>query len=60
MNNWNLFFKDSLAIIKDNDTALQTTRNYGDDVWRLSALEIAFSGGMILGGRIAENKWDLN
>lgn len=31
-------------------TPLQTTRNYGDDIWRLSALEIAFSGGMILGG----------
>lgn len=31
-------------------TPLQTTRSYGDDVWRLSALEIAFSGGMILGG----------
>ncbi len=33
-------------------TPLQTTRSYGDDVWRLSALEIAFSGGMMLGGAI--------
>ncbi len=31
-------------------TPLQTTRSYGDDVWRLSALEVAFSGGMIFGG----------
>lgn len=33
-------------------TPLQTTRNYGDDVWRLSALEIAFSSGMMLGGGV--------
>lgn len=33
-------------------TPLQITRSYGDDVWRLSALEIAFSSGMILGGVI--------
>ncbi len=25
-------------------------RNFGDEVWRLSAIEIAFSGGMMLGG----------
>ncbi len=27
-------------------------RSYGEEVWRLSALEIAFSGGMMLGGGI--------
>ncbi len=27
-------------------------RNFGDEVWRLSAIEIAFSGGMMLGGFI--------
>jgi len=27
-------------------------RNFGDEVWRLSAIEIAFSGGMMLGGLI--------
>ena len=31
-------------------TPLQVARSYGDDVWRLSGLEIAFSGGMMLGG----------
>lgn len=31
-------------------TPLQTVRNFGDEVWRLSALEIAFSLGMIAGG----------
>lgn len=31
-------------------TPLQVTRNFGDDVWRLSAIEIAFSIGMMLGG----------
>jgi len=31
-------------------TPLQTARKFGEDVWRLSALEIAFSGGMMLGG----------
>jgi DHA3 family macrolide efflux protein-like MFS transporter len=29
---------------------LQVTRNFGDDIWRLSAIEIAFAGGMMLGG----------
>jgi DHA3 family macrolide efflux protein-like MFS transporter len=33
-------------------TPLQTVRSYGDDLWRLSALEITFSSGMILGGFI--------
>ena len=31
-------------------TPLQVTRNYGGDVWRLSAIEIVFSVGMLLGG----------
>jgi DHA3 family macrolide efflux protein-like MFS transporter len=31
-------------------TPLQTARTFGDDVWRLTALEIAFSLGMLLGG----------
>jgi DHA3 family macrolide efflux protein-like MFS transporter len=31
-------------------TPLQVTRNFGDDVWRLSAIEIAFFIGMTAGG----------
>lgn len=31
-------------------TPLQTARSFGDDVWRLTALEVAFSIGMIIGG----------
>jgi DHA3 family macrolide efflux protein-like MFS transporter len=31
-------------------TPLQVTRNFGEDVWRLTAIELAFSGGMVLGG----------
>lgn len=31
-------------------TPLQVTRSFGDDVWRLSMIEIAFSIGMMLGG----------
>ncbi|KAB7672607.1 MFS transporter [Bacillus sp. B1-b2] len=31
-------------------TPLQVTRSYGDDVWRLTAIEIAFSIGMMIGG----------
>lgn len=31
-------------------TPLQTTRSYGSDVWRLTAIEVAFSGGMMIGG----------
>ncbi len=31
-------------------TPLQVARTYGDDVWRLTAIEIAFSVGMMLGG----------
>lgn len=31
-------------------TALQVTRSFGDEVWRLTAIEVAFSGGMMLGG----------
>ncbi|HYE12414.1 MAG TPA: MFS transporter [Patescibacteria group bacterium] len=33
-------------------TPLQVTRTFGDDVWRLTAIEITFSIGMILGGVI--------
>ena len=31
-------------------TPLQVARSFGDDVWRLTAIEIAFSGGMMVGG----------
>ena len=31
-------------------TPLQVTRNFGAELWRLSAIEIAFAGGMMLGG----------
>lgn len=31
-------------------TPLQVTRTFGDDVWRLTAIEITFSLGMTLGG----------
>ncbi len=31
-------------------TPLQTARRFGPDVWRLSAIEIAFSAGMAAGG----------
>lgn len=33
-------------------TPLQVTRNYGEDLWRLSAIEIAFSIGMMFGGML--------
>ncbi|MCB8817473.1 MFS transporter [Desulfosporosinus shakirovi] len=33
-------------------TPLQVARSFGDDVWRLTAIEITFSVGMILGGLI--------
>jgi MFS transporter, DHA3 family, macrolide efflux protein len=31
-------------------TPLQVTRSFGDDVWRLTAIEVTFSIGMMLGG----------
>lgn len=31
-------------------TPLQVVRNFGDEVWRLGAIEVAFSVGMIAGG----------
>ncbi|GHU62994.1 MFS transporter [Clostridia bacterium] len=37
-------------------TPLQTARTFGDDVWRLTAIEISFSFGMVLGG-IAISIW---
>jgi MFS transporter, DHA3 family, macrolide efflux protein len=33
-------------------TPLQVTRSFGDDVWRLTAIEIAWSIGMMVGGGI--------
>ncbi len=33
-------------------TPLQVTRTFGNDVWRLTAIEIVFSAGMTLGGII--------
>ncbi len=33
-------------------TPLQVTRSFGGDVWRLTAIEIAFSAGMMLGGGV--------
>ncbi|MDR0332657.1 MAG: MFS transporter [Dysgonamonadaceae bacterium] len=39
-------FVSPLAIL----TPLLTTRNFGPELWLLSAIEITFAGGMILGG----------
>ncbi|MDL2312461.1 MFS transporter [Bacteroidales bacterium OttesenSCG-928-B11] len=39
-------FMSPLSIL----TPLQVTRNFGPELWRLSAIEIVFSGGCILGG----------
>lgn len=33
-------------------TPLQVTRSFGDDIWRLTAIELAFSIGMMTGGGI--------
>lgn len=33
-------------------TPLQVTRTFGNDVWRLTAVEVTFSVGMILGGLV--------
>ncbi|MDR2808502.1 MAG: MFS transporter [Spirochaetaceae bacterium] len=41
-----LFFFSPAALL----TPLQVARNFGSDVWRLSAIEIAFSIGMMAGG----------
>ncbi|MDR0732410.1 MAG: MFS transporter [Treponema sp.] len=41
-----LFFFAPAALL----TPLQVTRNFGGDVWRLSAIEITFSLGMMAGG----------
>jgi DHA3 family macrolide efflux protein-like MFS transporter len=43
-----LFFFAPAAFL----TPLQVTRNFGNDVWRLSAIEITFSIGMMAGGLI--------
>lgn len=37
-------------------TPIQVTRNYGEDVWRLTAIEVTFSIGMMAGG-IAMASW---
>lgn len=37
-------------------TPLQVARSFGDEVWRLTAIEVAFSSGMMLGG-IAIASW---
>lgn len=37
-------------------TPLQVTRSFGDDVWRLTAIEITFSIGMMIGGALIA-KW---
>jgi DHA3 family macrolide efflux protein-like MFS transporter len=31
-------------------TPLQVTRSFGNDVWRLTAIEVVFAGGMLIGG----------
>lgn len=33
-------------------TPLQTARTFGDEVWRLTAIEIFFSSGMMIGGAV--------
>lgn len=33
-------------------TPLQVTRSFGSDVWRLTAIEVVFSAGMMLGGAL--------
>ena len=37
-------------------TQLQVTRNFGDEVWRLTVIEVAFCFGMLMGGIII-GKW---
>ena len=39
-----------LAVAPSYLTPLMVARTFGDEVWKLSALEIAFSVGMVLGG----------
>lgn len=41
-----MFFASPSAML----TPLQVSRNFGGEFWRLSAIEIAFSAGMIAGG----------
>ncbi len=47
-----LIFVSPLAFL----TPLQVARSFGDDVWRLSTIEVTFSAGMMLGG-IIMTKW---
>jgi DHA3 family macrolide efflux protein-like MFS transporter len=46
------FFAGPVAFL----TPLQVTRSFGNDVWRLTAIEITFSLGMMLGGVIM-SRW---
>lgn len=41
-----LIFMGPMAFL----TPLQVARTFGEEVWRLSALEVAFSAGMVVGG----------
>ena len=43
------FYPDGTSILL---TPLQVTRSFGGDVWRLSAIEVAFSVGMMIGGGV--------
>jgi DHA3 family macrolide efflux protein-like MFS transporter len=43
-----LFFATPAALL----TPLQVTRNFGNDEWRLAAIEITFSAGMMAGGML--------
>lgn len=49
-----LFFAVFFVLVSPSAflTPLQVVRSFGDDVWRLTAIEIAFSAGMMLGGII--------
>jgi len=39
-------------------TPLQVTRNWGEELWRLTAIEIAWAGGMVAGG-VLVGVWSL-
>ncbi len=40
----------SMAMGAMNLTPLQVTRNFGPELWRLTAIEIMWAGGMVVGG----------
>lgn len=54
LTNFFLFFAIFMVLMAPAAflTPLQVTRTFGDDVWRLTAIEIAFSVGMMAGGGI--------